>query len=445
MIGVMFLAVCIACSVSLLQVYIQLPTDGVINVPSGPQEADYVIRISGSTVMAINSSGHVEFSGTDASTVIQYALDKVAPLATDEAHRKKIFVENGIYDLTDSPTRGVSGSQSDEPGAIWFSYPNNGGGYSYITFEGQSKLGTIFRTNNGPYNAFYLYGKSIEHGDGEDKPNVGLILRSFTIDGGASSEYPKWNVQNGIQTRATCDSLFENLQVQYMGRTAFYNTEHSQTNEWRYNTAFHNYRYGLSYTSSHTGYVHHNNITENQAWGMNWDATFASADNCIFEYNYYRNNAGTDIAMFSEVGKAPLQHGIFRYETIDSTLARKSVAIDWITTDFQMYGCTINHGGTEPAVKIEGGYTNDVNFFDNTINAPNANYCLRVGAGNNAKITGNTFIGKNGIIVASGASNTIIGQLAGQPITNQNDFTAITSNPIEDNGTGTQIGDNIMP
>jgi hypothetical protein len=460
--AIILLIVIIPLSVGLLTTYVQIPSSGVINSsPPVPVSATYAIRQSGQTIMAINSAGETAFSSTSATTTIQWALDQVGPIAVDEASRKKIFVEDGVYNLEDSPTRGISGSQSDEPGAIWFAFPGkNQGGYSYITFEGESTYGTIFKTNNGPYNAFYLYGKSIEHGDGEDKPNKGLVFRNFTIDGGASAEYPKWNVQNAIQTRATHNSLFEGLYVTNMGRTAFYNTEHSQGNEWRYNIAFHNYRYGLSYTSSHSGYVHHNVIEESQAWGVNWDATFAKADNCLFEYNTYRNNKNCDIAMFSEAGAAPLQHGEFRYETIDSTLDRSSVYIMWVAQDLKFHHNTINHAGSGPAVKFDQNLKS-VDFYNNVITATNTGIVLWAGDGAiiqnneinaklgidigdaaNTKIVGNTFVGTNGVEIRGGVTNTVIGQLTGQPISDRNNFSQVTGTTISDGGVNTQIGTN---
>lgn len=59
------------------------------------QEASYVIRVDGTTIQAINgSTGKIDYSGTDASTVIQSAIDVLGTTGG------KIFIKEGSYMLS---------------------------------------------------------------------------------------------------------------------------------------------------------------------------------------------------------------------------------------------------------------------------------------------------------------------------------------------------------
>ncbi len=392
---------------------------------------DYTIRFNESTGLyeAENSAKAVEFSNIDATLVIQYAIDEVAPLATSTTP-KNIFIEDGSYDLT------YQGG-TPEPHSIIVSDPTDRNKQvSYINIEGAS-WNTIIKTNDGPYNAFYFRAF--------DPPSLGCRIATLQIDGGSSAHYDAlWNAKNAIQLRQTHQSVFENLWIHHMGRTGMYNIEGSVGNEIRNNLIEENNRFGTSIGSGSTNVHHHHNIyVRNARWGLNWDSTYGVADYLLSESNVYIDNGQTDIVMFADGGPL-LSHGEFRREIINSTLDRPSVYLRWIGTDVKFHSSTIIHQGTAPAVKMDTN-PQDVDFYYNLIYAPQASACIEMLSGTNVKILGNKLIGVDGIVVGANSVNTVIGQLTGQPDTDKNDFSQISGTHIDDNGVNTQIGDNILP
>jgi parallel beta-helix repeat protein len=426
----------------LTQIYYRIPTDGVVVTP--PKEADYTIRKSGSTIMAINSTGQVEFSGTDATTVIQYAIDAVGAVSSS-TNPKKIFIEDGEYDLTMNTVAQGNGEVS----ALWMWY------YSYITIEGQS-WNTILKTNDGPYNAIYFQG-----GWSGNPKNIGCRIANLQIDGGAPAPAPEWTAyteKNGIQTRMTEYSVFENLYIHNFGRTGLYNTWYSNHNIIR-NCFFElNNRYGASYTSSHSGHVYNNRYKEN-ARGQNWDATHGPADNTIIENNIFENNIDIDLFAVGDISlNAPLKNGIVRNNVIISKATWSAIKITYATENVVFRNNTITYSGSssEEAIFVTD-WSADVTIEDNQITTTTGangivvdgtsssvvrnnrfnvtNYGIDLNNADAISVIDNTFAGTNGVrVLDSSVTNTLI---------EGNDFTQVTGTKILDNGVGTIIGDNL--
>jgi hypothetical protein len=70
------------------------PPQGKLSVVA---EASYIIEKIGDIIYAKNSKGQIEFSGNDATTVIQKAID-----ATNRAGGGKVFIRRGTYLITDT-------------------------------------------------------------------------------------------------------------------------------------------------------------------------------------------------------------------------------------------------------------------------------------------------------------------------------------------------------
>ena len=433
-------------SVSLLPIYYRIPTEGDVDYPTEPPlptEADYTIRLVGGVVQAISGTGQVEFSGTDATTVIQYAIDKVGPIASETTPRK-IFIEDGEYNLTMNTVKQGNGEVS----ALWMWY------YSYITIEGQS-WNTILKTNDDPYNAIYFQG-----GWSGNPKNIGCRIANLQLDGGAvapAPEWPEYTQKNGIQTRMTEHSIFENLYIHNFGRTGMYNTWYSNHNIIRNSFFELNNRYGASYTSSHSGHVYNNRYKEN-ARGQNWDATHGPAHNTLIENNIFENNIEVDLFCVGDIGySAPLTDGVVRNNTFIGVATWASIKITYATDNVTLMDNTFTYNGptSEEAIHLTDlsvgvtiknnqitttsgnaitvdGSTSAI-IRDNTFNP--ANYGVDLNNADDTQIIGNTFAGTNGVrVLDSSVTNTLI---------EGNDFSQVNGTPILDNGVGTIIRNNI--
>lgn len=411
--------------------------------------AEYTIRKEAGVVKVINDVDQTVFSSSNPTEAIQYALDACGASSSATA-RKMTFVEDGVYDLQ-QPSGGWRKNPDGDIGVLWM-WSSSAGPFSYVTFEGQSWNAHLKTSNRNP-NALYFMAYS-------GNPCLEPRIANLQIDGGATSEHPTWNMQNGIQTLYTHDAIFETLWIHHMGRTGMYNTEFSYRNEIRNNLLENNYRYGCSYTSSHTGHVHHNIFRGNKAWGLNIDATYGPADNTVAEHNLFENQPILDVYVVGESGgivhNAFVRNNIFlssaSHGVIKTTFAQGNIVIE---------NNIIQYSGSSDRAILLTDDSDDIRIINNQIFVTGSSIygailfegasncllqgnhiesvalCVNVGAGagnSNANIENNTFVGPNGVAIGSGVNNTVI---------RGNDFTQITGTPIDDNGTGTIIEDNL--
>jgi len=428
--------------------------NGTVQVMMEVKTADYTIRQNGAVFEAVNKFGVVAFSDTIATTVIQYGLDQIGGSATSTS-RKMVFVEDGTYDLA-QPTGGWRKNPDGDTGALWM-WKSGVGPFKYITLEGESWNTHLKASNRNP-NAIYFMAY-------DDNPSLGVRIANLQLDGGATPpEHSVWNQKNGIQTLFTHDAIFETLWIHNFDRTGLYNTEFSYRNEIRNNLISYNSRFGCSYTSSHTGHIHHNRFEGNDIWGLNIDSTYGPADNTVAEYNLFINQPLFDVFVISEsidtaVKNAFVRNNIFissgSMGVIKTTFARENIVIEnnyieWSgpsdqqvimiqdsSKDIRVLNNYIKSSAAYGAIYIDDG--SSCLIKGNNFTMTGGDFVVRIapGSGNSGTIIeNNTFKGLNGVFVGTGVNNTVI---------RGNDFRQITGTPIENHGTGTIIEDNLMP
>lgn len=404
---------------------------------------DYTVHKEGTLVQAINVAGVVEYESPTATLAIQYAFDQAG--SGTPTNRKMVFIEDGVYTLTKNPKTNPDGDIA----CLWL------WDYEYLTVEGQS-WNTILKTNNINPNVIYFVGTMNPAG-----VQKGIRIANLQITTGSTSEHPTWNMQNGIQTCATQESIFETLYIHDVGRTGMYNTEFSETNIIRNSLFENNYRYGASYTSSGHGHVHNNHFIGNKAWGLNIDSTYGPADYTVAEFNVFENHPYLDLFVIAEWGgiyNILVQNNIFISSAstgiLKTTFAKENIVIQ---NNYMEYS-----GSSGQQVIMIQDSSEDIRIINNhIISTPvwagiyiddgsncliegnhfevQGGFCVRIAAGaqnSDTDINDNTFIGEDGVYVGNNVKNTGI---------RRNDFRQITGTPIADHGVGTIIEDNLMP
>lgn len=435
--GFFLLIASIASSVGLLQSCCRIASYGVVNL-----SWDYIISRNATHTMATNNKGLIEFCKTDATAVIQYAIDAVGGRGGG-----RILIREGQYTLS-----------------TYLDFKK----YDYITLEGES-WNTVLKTNNGPFNAIYFHGESKEFGpDEEENPNIGCRIANMQIDGGSlGPQWEVWNEKNGIQTRATRYTVFENLWIHHMGRTGLYNTEFSHYNEIRNCLFEYNWRYGASYTSSHTGHVHHNIFRYNKDWGLNWDSTYGRCDNTTIEYNTFLNNGQLELYVVGTSGH-PVRNGTIQHNTFTSNATVAAIKFTHAEArveygeEIVLRNNTIHYTGTgEQAVRVHDWSINVKIINCSIVSTQSTVHGIRVGGNahnitiqenfiqggwwgvflsgntNYSKVYSNVFTGQRGV--------KIYDETAYYIEIKYNDFSQITVQAIDDGGTGTIIEGNKMP
>lgn len=138
----------------------------------------YEVYIEGGAVYAKDSSGRVRFSGTDAATVIQQAID-----ATYDAGGGTVYLRNGTYRLT-------------KPLVV----KCNLIGESFRTTIDNKMYGVVFTTSLASGVVIYIGF------DDRNKQLKNLMIANFGLQGN------EW--VDGIQIREVVESIFMNVRVQ---------------------------------------------------------------------------------------------------------------------------------------------------------------------------------------------------------------------------------------
>ncbi len=173
----------------------------IIEAGSNVDTASYIIFKDGNTIYAKNGmTGKIEFSGTDAATVIQNAINALISGG-------KIFIKNGTYTLTSGITFGGEG---------FYNPPNRA-----TSIQGEEIYGTVLYNNSASV-AVTLQGRFSSIGNLTIKGNNtnsgdGLQVRAYNDGGGGAFNNHIYNLNlinnnNGlVVSDAIYDCLFSNI------------------------------------------------------------------------------------------------------------------------------------------------------------------------------------------------------------------------------------------
>jgi len=351
------LVVGIAIALGVLQNNLTILNRGTLATPpdySSEQPTSYIISRNGTFFLAINSQSQVEFSGIDATTVIQSAID-----ALGNRGGGKILLKAGVYDLT-----------------TYLDFKT----YDYISFQGES-WSTVLRTNNGPYNALFFKGEV-------SNPCYGILVSDLRIEGGSDAHSDVYNEKNGVMAVNTRNSTFERLFITGMGRTGIYNTGGSHGNYIANNILWKNQRYGLSYTSSSRGRVIGNYLYGNGYAGLNWDATYGENYYTVIQGNIFENQTGSlDLYVIGDESNRPMYGSIVGNQFFSSTGTQLKIEfgrnIVVSGNYFRRYGTV---GSSRNIFVAEGG---ENIVIDSNVIQGVAYYAIEVSTGDSVQISNN--------------------------------------------------------
>ncbi len=244
--------------------------------PHKPSIGEYIIRKEGTNIQCINgSTGNIETSGTDATTIIQHAIDLVTTGGT-------VYIKKGVYTLTGGLT--VAGSCWLR-GDGWHNTDN----YGTMLFLGNSVDETMISVASGTrINRFTIQDLVIDGNSVNNASGHGIHLQSDTHEAYFCNVGVFSVKDRGIYNQSALYTNINNCTIEYCGGGGVYSGSSTFLNSC---ILVGNYYGFVGASGGSSMFLNNCVIAQNDRYGI-LSQTDLHATNCII-YNNSDASAGT--------------------------------------------------------------------------------------------------------------------------------------------------------